>query len=170
MALIQCPECGKEVSDKVKACPHCGYPMEETSQQSNTPQPVEVTAINLSSKDPGKTKRIVIGIVAALCVVLAVVIVVFVNKANAKKQAALDALNARNAYIDNLVSIREAMIIGAMDAEEVCILTHDVWYNTIYEEYSFDTAPYTRDENGSYHDDFNDSISALYADKAENLA
>ena len=90
MALIQCPECGKEVSDKVKACPHCGYPMEETSQQSNTPQPVEVTAINLSSKDPGKTKRIVIGIVAALCVVLAVVIVVFVNKANAKKQAALD--------------------------------------------------------------------------------
>ena len=119
MALIQCPECGKEVSDKVKACPHCGYPMEETSQQSNTPQPVEVTAINLSSKDPGKTKRIVIGIVAALCVVLAVVIVVFVNKANAEKQAALDALNARNAYIDNLVSFLEAMIIGAMYAEEV---------------------------------------------------
>lgn len=165
MALIQCPECGKEVSDKVKACPHCGYPMEETSQQSNTPQPVEVTAINLSSKDPGKTKKIVIGIVAAICVALIVVIGVFVNKAHTERQAALDALNARNAYIDNLVSIREVMIMGAMDAEEICILTHDVWYNTIYEEYSFDTAPYTRDENGSYHDDFNDSISALYADE-----
>lgn len=27
MALIKCPECGKEVSDKAKACIHCGSPM-----------------------------------------------------------------------------------------------------------------------------------------------
>lgn len=27
MALIKCPECGKEVSDKSKACIHCGYPL-----------------------------------------------------------------------------------------------------------------------------------------------
>lgn len=25
MALIKCPECGKEISDKAKACPECGY-------------------------------------------------------------------------------------------------------------------------------------------------
>lgn len=25
MALIQCPECKKEISDSVKKCPHCGY-------------------------------------------------------------------------------------------------------------------------------------------------
>lgn len=25
MALIQCPECGKEVSDKAKVCPNCGF-------------------------------------------------------------------------------------------------------------------------------------------------
>ena len=24
MALKQCPECGKEVSDKAETCPHCG--------------------------------------------------------------------------------------------------------------------------------------------------
>ncbi len=29
MALISCPECGKEVSDKVKACPFCGYPFQD---------------------------------------------------------------------------------------------------------------------------------------------
>ena len=29
MALIQCPECGKEVSDKAKVCIHCGCPIEE---------------------------------------------------------------------------------------------------------------------------------------------
>lgn len=27
MALIKCPECGREVSDKAAACPHCGYPL-----------------------------------------------------------------------------------------------------------------------------------------------
>ena len=27
MALIKCPECGKEVSDKAPACIHCGYPL-----------------------------------------------------------------------------------------------------------------------------------------------
>lgn len=30
MALIKCPECGREVSDKAKACIHCGFPLEES--------------------------------------------------------------------------------------------------------------------------------------------
>lgn len=27
MALIKCPECGKEISDKAQSCPNCGYPI-----------------------------------------------------------------------------------------------------------------------------------------------
>ncbi len=27
MALIKCPECGKEISDKASACPNCGMPL-----------------------------------------------------------------------------------------------------------------------------------------------
>ncbi len=27
MALIKCPECNKEISDKADACPHCAYPL-----------------------------------------------------------------------------------------------------------------------------------------------
>jgi uncharacterized membrane protein YvbJ len=27
MALIACPECAKEISDKALICPHCGHPM-----------------------------------------------------------------------------------------------------------------------------------------------
>jgi len=27
MALIKCPECEKEISNKVNICPHCGYPI-----------------------------------------------------------------------------------------------------------------------------------------------
>lgn len=29
MALIKCPECGKEISDKASACIHCGCPIEQ---------------------------------------------------------------------------------------------------------------------------------------------
>lgn len=35
MALIVCPECGKEVSDKCEACIHCGYPLINTKCNIN---------------------------------------------------------------------------------------------------------------------------------------
>lgn len=27
MAIIKCPECGKEISDKATSCPSCGFPL-----------------------------------------------------------------------------------------------------------------------------------------------
>ena len=27
MALINCPECNREVSDRAESCPHCGFPI-----------------------------------------------------------------------------------------------------------------------------------------------
>lgn len=35
MALINCPECGKEISDKAKQCIHCGFPLEDYVQEFN---------------------------------------------------------------------------------------------------------------------------------------
>ena len=32
MALIKCPECGKEISDKASACIHCGFPLNNIDQ------------------------------------------------------------------------------------------------------------------------------------------
>ncbi len=31
MALIKCPECEREISDRAKACPHCGFPLDNES-------------------------------------------------------------------------------------------------------------------------------------------
>ena len=42
MALIKCPECGKEISDKAPACIHCGYPLSTTA---NNPSNVKATWI-----------------------------------------------------------------------------------------------------------------------------
>lgn len=32
MAMIQCPECNKELSDKARVCPHCGYPIQPDAE------------------------------------------------------------------------------------------------------------------------------------------
>jgi len=42
MALIKCPECGKEISDKARACIHCGFPIELQGKQS---EKADVTSI-----------------------------------------------------------------------------------------------------------------------------
>lgn len=43
MALIKCPECLQNVSDKANSCPHCGYPIQTylNSQEMNRSFPVE---------------------------------------------------------------------------------------------------------------------------------
>lgn len=45
MALIKCPECGKQVSDKAEFCPNCGYPI---SKKVNTTVRIKVNAPELS--------------------------------------------------------------------------------------------------------------------------
>lgn len=42
MALITCPECGKQISDQAPACIHCGYPL---------PQKIPVTEVHLPKAD-----------------------------------------------------------------------------------------------------------------------
>ena len=35
MAMIKCPECGKDISDKAAACPHCGNPIASLFEKKN---------------------------------------------------------------------------------------------------------------------------------------
>ena len=37
MALIPCPECGREISDKAVACPHCGLPLPKPKTEAISP-------------------------------------------------------------------------------------------------------------------------------------
>jgi hypothetical protein len=45
MALVQCYECEKEVSDKAPACPHCGAPKEEQPPQIEKAEILESVAV-----------------------------------------------------------------------------------------------------------------------------
>ena len=40
MALIKCPECGREISDRAKACIHCGFPLSEDTVMAQLPNEV----------------------------------------------------------------------------------------------------------------------------------
>ena len=41
MALIKCPECGRDVSTSAEACPHCGYPINKSQfAQPQFSQPI----------------------------------------------------------------------------------------------------------------------------------
>ncbi len=41
MAIIKCPECGKEVSDKAKVCIHCGAPLTEDRRAADKTESAE---------------------------------------------------------------------------------------------------------------------------------
>lgn len=43
MALIKCPECEREISDRAKVCIHCGYPMSEHFEQVQVCPPSTAT-------------------------------------------------------------------------------------------------------------------------------
>lgn len=45
MALINCPECGKEVSDKADVCIHCGYPLQDETQSNKEDVPAYLSEV-----------------------------------------------------------------------------------------------------------------------------
>ena len=68
MALIKCPECNKDVSDKISACPHCGYPLNSKPVASQT------TNANSEIAPPNYTARrifaaIVFIVLFILCII-----------------------------------------------------------------------------------------------------
>lgn len=98
-------------------------------------------------------------LIVGVCVLVLLVVGIFVA---VQQQKAVE----RDAYIASLKELREQAIRGGSLAEGLCNATKKVWYNTIYEEKDSGTDKYTRTFNGAgeFHDDFNTSLSNLYAD------
>lgn len=191
MALIECKYCGKQVSDKAKACPNCGNPLipdvqpepvkcpecgceipEGAASCPNCGCPIDVAdhaaepqkvEITKVSMPVDKNKvRKIVGVAVAVIAVIAVILIgTSVSKRNQAEKAAAD-------YAGNFDLCVSSMYLGAVNAESAGGLIHDVWYNTIYEEKDYATDKYTRKSNGSgsFYDDFNDSLSNLFSDSA----
>ena len=120
MALVTCPKCGEQISDKAKTCVHCGAvlveeekkhcvdcgaelepgatvcpscgcPVGESNTEENAPQQVEVTGVRMTAKTK---KIIVIAVVTAVIIAIAAVIGVQVHKKKLAEQAAAEAAQA----------------------------------------------------------------------------
>ena len=160
--MVKCSECGNEVSTELETCPYCGAPL----KNDNEVQKVEVAKI-VPPTVGEKTKKNFLKILAAIALVVGMVFVISsISKKNytAKWQQ----------YYDNLVV---SMLDGAIEAEKTANLIHDVWFNTIYKEADPKTNPYTfkshlREEkftsktsapSSYFNDDFNESLSVLFS-------
>lgn len=51
MALVICPECKKEISDRCTVCPHCGYPF---SPVQSVPNPVALQNVTPHNVQPAQ--------------------------------------------------------------------------------------------------------------------
>lgn len=187
MALINCPECGEQISEKAtecvhcgavlkeepmieKSCPECGAALADTdtscpncgcpvegSEKEEEPQKVELTNVKFSIN---KRKRNIIFVVIAVLVV-GCVAGFFIKQKQAEKISAT--------YRHNLSNAVYTMFEGAAKAESAGNLIHSVWSNAIYKKEDPETNEYTK-EKGVYSDkkyfvdDFNTALKNLFAD------
>lgn len=83
MALVKCPECGRDISDKAKTCIHCGYPISRMNEQRTFNEVPEQPFVKQTkrveesvefghqhSTKNTKTKKIVITVAATVAIIL----------------------------------------------------------------------------------------------------
>ena len=87
MALINCPECGKEVSDKAEACPFCGYPITVGSKEVEQEIPSMIPNNTLTRN---RKPLIIAGIILGALVLVAGIFFVIQKS---QSQARINAFN-----------------------------------------------------------------------------
>lgn len=75
MALINCQECNKQVSDKAASCPHCGAPI--NSKVSNRSERVKTSEDNALTRNRGCGDIIIFG---PLLLILIIVLLFFLGR------------------------------------------------------------------------------------------
>lgn len=96
MALIKCPECGKEISDQSKTCIHCGFPLERKKSKENT------TKITI----------IVVALLVLLAIIAGLLLLFFSSNKNVetsiKKEVQLEMLNVVGMDYKDAVTLLES--------------------------------------------------------------
>ena len=174
MALIKCPNCGEDISEKAFQCIHCGFQLREEEkvveicQECGTEledgagvcpncgcpverggrervQQVEVTSVKIPLSKRKKGMIISLAILAFVLVAGSVAGVMIKKNIDEKK-----AEKAKAKYIADIKTARTTMLAGASLAEYAGGLIHDVWYNAIYEKSDETTNKYTQKDDSWY--------------------
>ncbi len=75
MALLKCPECGNQVSDKAASCPQCGHPVSKM-QKSVSEAPIQQAKVKAEQATERKAKKGLkpITIIAGILILVLIVI------------------------------------------------------------------------------------------------
>lgn len=77
MALINCPECGREISEMAKSCPHCGCPIQKPTENKGSNSKPKKTHNsenrNEKPKKKGSCLKIILIVLAALMVLIVLI-------------------------------------------------------------------------------------------------
>ncbi len=82
MALMKCPECGKEISDKAQNCPNCGFPIQEAKQEtySEIKQNPIPKFQSIKTKEPFYKKAWFIGVISFFIPPIGIALIWIFNK------------------------------------------------------------------------------------------
>lgn len=100
MALIKCPECGKEISDKASFCPGCGCPMEPKKEKEQNIYGRQTEKEGEVEKRKGKKYKLKLShmIIALILIIALAITTVFIIK-NVDYNNAVKAFESEN-YIE----------------------------------------------------------------------
>ena len=189
MAMITCPHCGEQISDKAIKCVHCGELLipenkqfckecgaelpEDATECPNCGCPIEIVhaqekiegpqKVEVTSVKLSKKAKAIIGV--AFVLIIAICAAILGVSQYQKEKAAEEYASRLENYANDLQMVSYTMLNGASDAEDCGNLIKKVWYNAIYEEQDDETDKYTKID-GSYVSDFNDALSSLFADSS----
>ena len=134
MAIINCPECGKEISDRAETCIYCGYPLKEPMKEEALKK--EVSGKELFKEVLGNFGR-KIG-KKGLLIILAAAIVIAVVAVSGK------TLNEKEKYVYKVVAEYKDML---KDPDSL-VLRGDILY---VKDSSYDTfVAFSASGNNSY--------------------
>lgn len=170
MGLKNCPNCGKQISDKAVSCPQCNFDLSnqalsvctecgctyanmEACPQCGCPKPVA------TAKAPKKKRKgIIIAVTAIVLVVALVFSLILVGIQKIKEEV----------YYSKMEEVTYAMLDSAADTETAGNLIVSVWHNAIYEVTDKETDKFTKVKDkysGEYFvDDFNTALDNLFSD------
>lgn len=154
MALIKCPKCEQEISEKASVCPKCGVTLKSSNKAKICAECGKSILANVQicpncgcPVKSSKSKKILI---ISICIILAVVLLL----------VRLYKTGSEQSYLNNMRNACSEMNKGVSYARNVGGLMIDVWGNSIWNKKDSSTDKYTTGIN-----DFNDALKNYYEDE-----
>ena len=156
MALINCAECGKEISDKSTQCIHCGNPIVTSSDINTTDSNISSSKKEIASsevyveKTSKNKKRSFVLIIFVFAIIITSV------------GAYLYFQNNNSIYNAKIIETRGIMAKTVVGSLDVLTMVNNIWHDAIFDEYKVETSSYVFSNNLMVANDFNEAIGLYY--------